>query len=386
MFSPNRRQFFVITRRGDLALDCNVYELKVFELQAVRAALDAKSAPPRPSVWSTCSKDSLEAGISSVRWAEDSRALVFLEARESRPRQVVFWNPNSQEGRTLTTASFNVDSFDYRAGAIVYVAAVNTGRRSDWSGYPVSSVRAPELTAALGYAAPSYVIYARAPNGDVHPVTAPQSGDWRRVGFLSPDGKKAVIVDFLTRTRSPSAWAQYKNSAGKSFTDYAQYRILDVRSGESRQIVDAPLGHAIDNHTRPQVLWSPDSKRVILVNTLLPISKGNEQRIRTSFVVDYDVSKDEPRIVGALPAESMDRIRPGFAPVMDVRWLREGRELLVSGMAPSVTYRLTSGGWVQRPRAAAVTATGKPTTRGFDVSIRQDLSQPPALIASEARL
>lgn len=185
--------------------------------------------------------------------------------------------------------------------------------------------------------------------------------------------------------QAPASWARYRNSAGKSFADYAQYRIVDVRTGENRPIVAAPLGHVIDNHTRPQVLWAKDSRRVILVNTLLPIVDGKEERIRTSYIVDYDVANDESRIVAALPAESVDRIREGFAPVMDASWLKEGRELLLSGMAPSVAYKLERGRWVRRAYEAAPLTPNK-ATRGLDVFIRQGLNQPPELVASDGRV
>jgi hypothetical protein len=86
-WSPDRTHFVVVTRRGNLELNCNDYRLLVFDVASVRAATRSKTLAPSTEVARFCSPTN-RPGIFRPKWLPGGRAVAFLWEDATRPAQV----------------------------------------------------------------------------------------------------------------------------------------------------------------------------------------------------------------------------------------------------------------------------------------------------------
>lgn len=97
VWSPDRRHFVVLTHRGDLADDSNIFELRIFSADVVRATTSGIPAPYR--LVTRRSYSSLRSPFTGLRWSDDGASLFFLAPPE---------HPTSDE-RLQTTSIYRLD-------------------------------------------------------------------------------------------------------------------------------------------------------------------------------------------------------------------------------------------------------------------------------------
>lgn len=400
--SPDGRFFFAVSRSGDLACDCNVYELVVYATEQVNRAFRSDSGIPilPIAVVRMNSKLStmLDPGISNVRWVGSGR-LRFRGMDESG-QQFQFFELDVASNRLtpLTGPARSADAVEYNARSVIYTS-INWLERSDGpNGYPVNPVSLPsDVLWTMGIRETwTFNVLSRFEGGPEREVDTSAPGSILRGPWLSPDGERAIVL-YAPRQRSPAHEIGYDVSPryqGLPLVD-ARFMLVDLRTGTVREAVDAPWGLAtmagvrrfgpLANATtalEPVALWSADSSRVVLVNTALPIDDNNPEHARQSYIVDLDVRSGQRSIIAPMQASE-----GRSSHVRAVAWRTPGESFVVElatddeSNSESILYALADGRWQANPNSQDIVSREATRTSEFEVSLRQSANDPPALVA-----
>ncbi len=395
--SSDGGRFFVITQKGDLSDDSNVYVISVYETNAVSATLNMRaSTPPTPRWQRTIrSKSIRERGLYDVRWLHDSSAITYLAAEGDAVRQVMRWDLYTDTVTALTSTPLSVESYSMQGDVLVFIAWVDEGKTDADSlySYPLTYMRQPDWYAALGGRTPLYGAFVRLADGTVRQIGPAQTAAGVRLEqpAVSPNGRTAIVQRSVPPTEAPAAWREYRSTNRDPLGVWRYFAIVDIDTGREKTAIDAPTGAVVGNWTSAQALWFPDSRRVLLVNSMLPMQADRPERLGTSYVLELDVTTGAYRVVDRLPAAPEGEVYP---PRADVRWLKPGREFIVTYGASwmkdpiehATVYSLSQKQWVARraPAPASAASAGR-LGKNLSVQIRQSLNEPPRLIASNDR-
>lgn len=414
VISPTGRHFFFTERRGVLSCDCNEYELHVFSVESVRAALEAtgsSGAASRPAPVGTIKLHSKtnRPPINSPVWTADGRAIIFVGGSGESPRQVFRFEPESKQLKQLTDAPHGVWQFALQGDTIVYRAQTGS---VDWlpglDRYPVAElIRSEQLAFPLsgGTAAKRAVFgifasYRGAPTRQVQGVTTPDGmyfGPW-----LSPDGSVGIALADPQRPR-PSE-NELIGSAGSSVVDPTpvhelEFVVIDVERARARPLLEFEASNStVPSPGRggepagrmptvpPAVWWSSDSRYALIVNAALPGAAVPFSRGDSRYIVGYDVKNERAEILEPL-VNSKTGVR-----VRTAGWLNQDTFLVVressEGRAVDGTlYTFRDGRWVGSSAPPTVqlptSSSSGVLPEGFAISLREDANTPPVIIAAD---
>jgi dipeptidyl aminopeptidase/acylaminoacyl peptidase len=331
--------------------------------------------------------------IRNFRWLQDSSGVTFLWDDGVRPPRVVLMNLRTHSLETLTGVPNRVLRYDIsRDGQIILFAAESRDDRSMRSEFDKRgfAVNGQSIWALLQgdydrWAPwPPYEMYISF-RSDKRPHKVAEPGkNWLRqpeILQLSPDGRFAVAI--RSAVEVPVAWDRY---TGRVFKDIylpaarrapdkpnfvRQYYVVDVQRGTARPLWDAPE----DPHGR--VVWSPDSRSVVVGPTFLPVADADAQGLSGRAVACVDVRSGQ-FVQLPIPSSATGR---GYQPVS---WTAENvMELVAAGSANEsnvrVKLRRIGDQWTEiavgkdNPKAHTVSA--------ISIELRQDPNTPPALYA-----
>lgn len=397
VFSPDGKHFLFRTFAGDLACDCNVEELLIFSvrdvLQALRNQQQVASGPFRRVVLRSQSLDSDHHPISAVRWYND-HVVILVGVNGSGPRGLFRLDIESGAFDRLTSLDEDVytngyfDAVTVGGGAILYDSV--SRRPSELSlTYPIVNLDAVNpteqadafeksvlTTHALSESRPQVTF--RGVSADVDLLAEGRS--------ISPDGQWAIVT---TSFRSPPVtWMGYQRTyLGSAPIPARSWALFNLRTGEGRPLLDAPWGPFVlsisDSMAMPSVLWTADSKHIVVVNTALPLSDSAERRAM-SYVARIDVDNSHP-----VALEPMEDKRNGTH-VAGVHWSNDARLEIThasnnGASVDSTFYSVTSGGWTAKREhktpGALREEPGRPA-KEISVQVRQDANTPPTVVAS----
>jgi dipeptidyl aminopeptidase/acylaminoacyl peptidase len=351
-FSPDKKHFFFVTRYGDLACDCNVYEIRVYSMADVGQALGSGTSVPEPrarAVLRSARSEYGYEGIREARW-ESNEAVVFLGVDGHGPRQAYRLVTKTGSLARLTNEASDqyLWMFSAQGDSIVYSASALTPR-SDLDQYPVVTVKNDELRQLSGALQGDYKLFVSKSGAEARAVLGfnpPYEGPW-----ISPDGRWAVVA--------AGGNSKLLDSAGRAAASVSQdarpmYWMLDLLEGKARVLLSAPIGFltSADRESPLKVLWSPDSRRCVLVNTTLPNDWA-------SHLVEYDTTSGAWFDIGRLfSTETSDGLSA------EVRWTKPGRELLVTyssslGEKQGHVYARDGAKWTGRPARSAELHTNR---------------------------
>lgn len=399
--SPDGSRFFFVTFHGDLACDCNVYELTVFDTKDVHRALTRGGSPGSevPQPLRTLTRRSANhhgSGIRNPRWESDGESITFDGPNEQGVRQLYMFNVGSGALTAMTNWLYGV-GYPTRAGETIIsdvALPVETFRPT----YPVYAVTRAGAQAAL-YPQGRRVTFVSYRGGSPWSLNA-SDPDQVNPSF-SPDSRRAVLV--RDPKDVPPGWTGYDGLSPTSDTgrvsgaDARRFVLIDAEHGSERPVFDAPagtatrLGLASMMSAFPEALWARDNRHVILVNTALPLTPGsNPERRGMAYVVGYDADRGQWSAIEPLEEPTAQRR------IAQVGWLMGGTELLirheVAGKpAPGTVYALHGDRWVGRSVDSTVTVPmpvpSKPPSLkyGLKVTLRQSANDPPAVVASDGR-
>ena len=387
LMSPDSRRFLVVVQRGDVARNGIWVEFFLGSTTSIDAARHARIVT---RLFSTSTASDV---IQSVRWLGDSEHVAFLWDSGREPAGVRLLDLRTDNIRRLVEMASPVVRYDIsRDGqTVVFMTAGLGARRSHMidsrSGFAVVD---QTIWAILGNPDdPSEGRYYdtfvldRARGRQFKIRESPQV--WATTSErleLSPDGRYAVTVRPMNNV--PANWDQYtdhllhdsylpavrRNPSAPSWV--RQYSILDTRTGAIRPLWDAPESPAAT------LLWSNDSKSLVIGPTFLPVSQADALGLAGQTVVDVEPATGSYKTI-PVPDElrNADR-RP-------VRWIRDrvveigdaaaGTEGRAIGFS---TFEKVRGEW----KAAGAESVTPPAAR-LRIELREDPNTPPRLFAVE---
>lgn len=400
--SPDGRRFFVVTRQGNLETGQNDYVLHLYDAQSVRRSM-TQSELPRATALAHFSSSSNRPAIARARWLSDSRTIALVAENPGEAAQV--YSIDSQTGRIqqLTHHPTPVVDFDLNTTAqrFVYLAEMPP----DWSarvahGYEVGTSTLYEVMGKGRYSLYTPVapyIGAKDKVAALRVDMAPYKLVTESFGmWLSPGGRWAIVMGHATNVPA-SWWEEYApvranaylkgvNAPGMDgFTSdhpsiFMQYVLVDMRTGRSRPILDAPSGLVFGGDLG--VHWSADDASVILANTFLPLqaaSAAEQARNRaTPAVVQVDIASGKVNyIAGIVPSGAVQAPRGYSSSVFNGRNQLQIAWKSAQGASRS-SYCKSADVW------QACEASKAALAQSLSLSVTQGLNQPPEITATDS--
>jgi dipeptidyl aminopeptidase/acylaminoacyl peptidase len=419
--SPDGRYLLWTTERGlikeNLPED-TIWLVKTSEVDGYLRDRASRALPKvAPLVRMTTYKDG--SIISDVRWGDDSSEVYFLATASNGNRQLLKSNLDGVIN-ALTPDSQNVNGYDVRNDEVVYFATSaavteQIAKVRRMGGF-VSIQSFPDILEPefdLHHSLLSEVWVARSnkrtrvDDQTTHMPIQVMASFVTQYGSLkdpaiSPDGRYVVVP--MPVSVIPKDWeqyrAQYQKVGGiKSGMQDAlsqrqapwlieSYSIIDLSTGHSEQLVNAPAGAtAWYNGKADTAAWSSNGRLIALPSTFLPIDPSNtnsqSERAQHPCLVIYDVAKRSAQCVLELnkPGNEkdgliFDKIRFAEADnILDISLYHYGHD---DASTDDITYRRGENGtWVLDDSWQDVNGR-RPS---FKLVVKQDLNVAPKLFA-----
>jgi hypothetical protein len=384
-FSPDRKRFVVVVKRGVLKENTNRYSMLLFP---TNRAFDA----PPPKVVISFESSSEREGIKNVSWLRDNDTVLFLGERPGEMTQVYSVRCSSGRVEQLTHELRNV---------VAYSASEDGKRLAFATEYPVRNFKGAKalrdgLVVSGESLAPLILGYQQVCCEEIF-VT--QGGSAHRKPlhvqgrlledpvdlFLSPDGRYVALRTYVPKIADfPRSWNQYtdpplrellkqKETQDRDATFAERYELIDTRTDASRFLLDAPVSAL----TRSELTWSPDSRSVIVTGVYLPleVNDPNEIAARRSHMFTVEVRVSDSQIT-----KIADQDLKFIGWDRDVLKFRTSRDENLSGSSVQVEhYRKLGSRWQMLP-GADVETDSLP-----EIVADQDLNQSPRIIAVDPR-
>ena len=182
----------------------------------------------------------------------------------------------------------------------------------------------------------------------------------------------------------PERWSEYEDPYLQAMfrikrargvgTRILRYELIDLRTGRSEVLLDSPATYA-----RADVLWSPDSKSLLLCGVHLPLDVEDQAELQSrrsnKFVVEIKLPSRE---FVKITKEELNPIR-WDARTNIVQFQARQDQSQAGSTPPSVYYRKTGGIWERVANAPAVVTDGLP-----EILAEQGLNMPPQIVAVDA--
>lgn len=309
LFSPDHKLFSVVTSRGVIDTDSIESTLWVFRTAEVRHLLDSeqiggvlqgkavfKLAQVPRNNYST----PYAPVISSVRWSQNSKALLFLGQDEGGERRLYSVDVRSGAARELTPKGQDVSLYAVRGRTTVYLVVspkqnIRPGRpinadALDITGEPLAMIMPQIDDSALE----QELWVLRNTNrwklrrDGKYPIRL--ANHFPEVLSISPDERSLAVL--VPSSTVPPLWESYEpennyprlrpNDPGITtpfnFTRPMQYTVLDVATGKISFTLSAPDAYALGYVQENTAVWSRDSRRLLVTNTFLPLTPADEEQ------------------------------------------------------------------------------------------------------------
>ncbi|MFC6647119.1 hypothetical protein ACFQBQ_16365 [Granulicella cerasi] len=316
-FSPDGSKFLVVTTRGIVATSQIESDLLVYDVAEVTRYLtsSAVAQPPRPQHLATIRGTHrllvdrpYAAVIAALRWSPDSRTVYFLGSDASGVRTLYRVGLQDPAPRAMNPKGVDVRSFElgshhevYFFGERIDEVARSTselngvplyGSSRVVTGIPLQQLLFPQLENGMrprrdslwkadGRSAPKLI-------ADANRLGGPSADNLSaRTLAISPDSRHAVWLAPVSSI--PSSWKDYdplpmfehlrfregdaKQTSSFNYWRTRAYSIVDLRSGRSRPLLDAPSANGFGYSDKAVAMWSPDGTNVLVTNTFVPLSR-----------------------------------------------------------------------------------------------------------------
>jgi dipeptidyl aminopeptidase/acylaminoacyl peptidase len=389
LISPDARRFLVIVQRGDIARNGVWIEFLAGAAESIHTAQQARVVTRLFSI-STATDV-----IQSVHWLNDSKHVVFLWDPGKEPVGVRMLDATNGSVTTLVQTSNPVVRYDTSSDGniVVYMTGAS----------PASGACKKSVDFSKGLVLAEQPIWTllndcsidSAQHYDTFVLNRAKGTQFRlhepRVAWgtsvislaVSPDGQFAITSRPVSS--APSNWDQYTNHLFRDVFLAAlrrdssapslvfQYFIIDIKARLMRPLWDAP------ENTAGALLWSKDSKSIVLGPTFLPISAADKLALEGQAVAEVDVATGHfSKIPLPENRRNADR-RP-------MRWVSDQVVEIGNAWAPvegkksEVSFEKTNGEWKSAPSASVEAPAPK-----VSIEVREDPNTPPGLYAIDTR-
>jgi dipeptidyl aminopeptidase/acylaminoacyl peptidase len=377
-FSPDGEHFVVVTKKGNIEKNTNVYSLLLFPTN--KALLS-----PNPILLVSMQSSSNNPAIQDVKWIDD-RTLAFLGENPGELQQVYKVDRDTRQLTKLTNHSTSVLSYEINPNdrSVLFLAQpplkplVDEKSGKDW--VVVSNQPLWDLIAGVagtgGPRQPRAELFITKDNQERQVGT--QGNLEPRAGLLlSPDARYVIVKGLVNDI--PEIWKNYEDrqiqyavnaspSHGAVRVIY-QYKLINLDSGETKALLDAPTDGG-----RSDVLWSTDSASII-VSSFLPLNipDNTERKLRQSKKMIVEIKVPSTEIV---PISSRE-LRP-------MEWDPRGSKALIARSSSAadgglVAFQKAAEGW----REIELTNSGIRRNQKIAVTLEEDLNTPPKLFVKD---
>jgi dipeptidyl aminopeptidase/acylaminoacyl peptidase len=423
-FSPDGRYFAVVTSHGLLESDEIESTLWVVQSELVKKLLQTDEATKRgdPRILARLAAvpqvqyfTSYEPVITDLQWLPDSKTILFLGQDSHGDRLLYEANVVSGSFRALTPKGYNILKFECVAGNIAYEGTKPSENGSagelinptawDVTGLRLTSILFPK-TASFQKDIELWVVR----NGENRRIADPNTGRPVHLTALPPSlsvlslsSNGQSMVALVPSKTIPILWESYepasaylklhsKDSDRTAGTWPAQYSVIDLNSGRTTSLVEAPNAWALGSADVNRAVWSSDEKKLLLTNTYLPLDGVAKSERSTRFhpcaaaIVELDSKANSCVLFSTYDRTKKQLTAASFG---------QGDEEVVLRFwnPPNSTteerYRYDNGVW--RP-AGLLTGRGEQlpsrqasegASEAFSVTVKEDLNTPPALWATD---
>ncbi len=385
VFSPDGKHFAIVIARGNVEKNADEYSLLVFQTAGVPDG-------GRPRTLVSMSSSSNREGIVDLKWSKDNDTIFFLGASAEEPVQLYSVQYSSGELKELTSNRTSLESYalSEEGDTIVFAAekpdvgVINEDvlRR----GFHVMAEYLPDLIRGqISNHEPELFAKAKGPSPNKPLQTLGPFDTGVNDLFLSPDGRYLVVKTDTIEAPGTERWRQYEDSSIQTVfrsklakgvgTRIPRYELIDLRTSRSEVLLDSPATYGSDD-----VLWSPDSKSLLLCGVYLPLDVGDQAELRlrrsNKFVVEIKLPSRE---FVKIAKEELKPIR-WDAQTNVVQFQARQDQSEADSARQSIYYRKTSEIWETVPNPPAVVTDILP-----DIRAEQGLNLPPKIVAVEAR-
>ena len=373
-YSPDRRHFVVVTARGDLTKNTVVYTLLLFRT-------DEALRTPVPKPLASLASSSNRPAIDDIRWLDNKR-LTFLGENPGQSHQLYTVDCESGLLNKLTKHPTNLHEYAMGAGngELFFTAEdqpLPLVRKHAFGSLVVTTEVLTDLLCGVNSFSAErqqHLFLHKMGNSRVIPIDTKGTIGPSDLS-LSPDGRYLIVRTMPTEI--PGEWREYQDPhlqlalrptylSGPPIYIF-QYELIDVRSQQSRILLNAPLG------TDPTLAWASDSRAVVISGTFLPLVVGDsaerKKRQTTKFVVEVDIQTG-----AVLPITSQD--------VKPLRWNSPTDTLILApssyhgegdAEAALVAFRKAGTGW----REAEPNVSDFHEGRNIRLMLVEDMNTPP---------
>jgi dipeptidyl aminopeptidase/acylaminoacyl peptidase len=423
LVSPDHQYFSIVTSRGLIDTDSIESTLWVFRTAEVRhflgskqdrGTLHGKAVFKLAQVPLNSYTIPYAPVISSVRWSQDSKALLFLGQDGRGERRLYHVDARSGAGRVLTLRGEDVSLYEVQGRTIVYLVvpakqSIPIGRAINADALEVTG----EPLAKFMLQTDESLFYReiwvlrngrrwRLRRDGRHPIHL--ANHFPDVLAISPD-EKAVAVLVPSETLSAD-WDSYEptapylrlrhndpNSTDQfNFARAMQYMVFDLQTGKSRFTMNAPHAYALGYVQQDSAIWSAVGKELLLTNTFLPLGEANPNRTQRLFpcagaIVDIGLNKTTCIAWSRYTQENR-------ASLLSAMFSKNGSAVVLSFNTPNGTdkevYERQGATWYRKQTIEENTVgekgvIGELLNGQFPVQleIRESPNNPPALYATD---
>jgi dipeptidyl aminopeptidase/acylaminoacyl peptidase len=382
IFSPDKRQFVVLVKKGILEQNTNEYSLLLFQT-------DEALQSPEPVTVARMFSSSYRPGIKKARWLADNKTVVFLGENAGELPAVYSVNVKTRVMKKLTHHSTAIVGYDTNRNGevIVYEAdppqSTVDRRTVEKEGVVVSTQTPYEL---LGSGCETFQKTEKADK-----KLFVQIGDQQAVEIASPDnlteylpltldptGKFAVLAVYVKDV--PPAWGEYEDKGLHPYivekrkpgvrSNVQQYMLLDIGQRMITPFVDAPIPW-----TNSGLAWAPDGKSMVISGLFAPLDSEG--------IADRNVRKSVPMTL-EVNVETKQAVEISRAPIRVLRWDDESGILTLEPGAKHgaevATYRKGPSGWEAVSANTSLRTLG---TTPMEISLEEDMNTPPRIMVRD---
>ena len=279
-FSPNRKRFAIVLKKGNLRRNTNDYSLFVFNIAGGLRAI----MPKRLVSFSSTSNHE---AINQVTWLEDNDTILFLGERSGEKTQLYSVACTSGRLAKLSHHPTNLTSYSStpRGDRIVYAAEepVTGFGQGATRGLRVSNQSLSDLVSGYFTSLKSSLYFLKVGATTArHLHTEGDIIDDPVELFISPDGHYLVVRTNVADP--PRSWIEYKDATVQRLVRrnrdrgepswLFRYELVDLATGSSRWLLNAPI-----SSFGSDVAWETDSSAVLVTGVYLPLDVDDSAEV-----------------------------------------------------------------------------------------------------------
>jgi dipeptidyl aminopeptidase/acylaminoacyl peptidase len=387
IFSPDRRRFLIVLKKGNLERNTNDYSILLYE-----TAFALKSQPP--VVLFTMSSSSNHEAIRDIKWTLDSRTFLFLGENPGEKTAVYRFNLEKKHLERVTrhVTPVVVFSSSNDGNTILFAADPDVRATCKKPTAPAQEIliTTQNLVDILGPACREEFMASTTEGQELFVLKVGRQEERIPVDdvlyqledsvSISPDGRYGVIEVAVRDV--PADWSQYeaswlrqalqtKRKHGEVEAAIEKRLLVNTGTHEVTPLFNTPVFPRYD-----RLAWSPDGESLILSGVYLPLDgitdeAERKKRKETTYVVELSV-----------PEKKLQTIATGSVWIR--RWEGNTKQLTLARFGEGVqqeemTFETSGGRW----REVTGWTKEAPPKTALEVTIEEDANAPPRIVAHD---